>query len=489
MFTIPVRLRKLCVLGSISAVLYMLTALVFWTDAVFSQSDLIEVLLNLNVGLLTALYFAGIWTVRDSSTRIIVVFAIVFALLGFVAGPFDSTDVFFYIAQGWHQSHYNGNPYSNVLRDIPSGDQDPMIASRWMALNRNPWLDEPMPYGFGFALVTRTVAMLGGGNWFVTLILFNLINLIAHVTMSWLLWKTAALIPGVDPKLVLYLYTWSPLVVLQYLANVHNDIIMASLIVLAFYLLLKGRAAWALPALVGAGLVKHVAFALTPFALIFLLRRFGWRVAVNAALISVLLAAGASLPYVWDFGSFKLQQVAVQLTESTGSLHSFMTFTYRAIARLVSSDPVHLGAFARSTGLLLWGVVAIITIYQFRRAWSGKRSSPYDIAARWTSILFAVIFVGSSQFYIWYIGMVFPMALLTAGRNRLSDVVVLLSGTHMLFNFLHGKAIGHFLLATAIPLLLLFFWWGRCLPVVKPGDGSIPSQQLSGNGHRKLLTS
>ena len=72
---------------------------------------------------------------------------------------------------------------------------------------------------------------------------------------------------------------------------------------------------------------------------------------------------------------------------------------------------------------------------------------------RWTSILFAVIFVASSQFYAWYLGMLFPLALLTDRRTILADAVVFLTGAHMLsFTSLRRKAIGYFLVATIIPI-------------------------------------
>ena len=75
---------------------------------------------------------------------------------------------------------------------------------------------------------------------------------------------------------------------------------------------------------------------------------------------------------------------------------------------------------------------------------------------RWSSILFALIFVASSQFYAWYIGMVFPLALLTHRKTIVTDAVILLSGAHLLsFTFLRRKAIGYFLIATALPVLYL----------------------------------
>jgi hypothetical protein len=75
---------------------------------------------------------------------------------------------------------------------------------------------------------------------------------------------------------------------------------------------------------------------------------------------------------------------------------------------------------------------------------------------RWTTILFVLIFVGSSQFYAWYIGMMFPLAILTRGTTLAADWVIALSGGHILsFTFLRRKAIGYFLLASALPVVYL----------------------------------
>src|SRR5206468_2091043 len=163
----------------------------------------------------------------------------------------------------------------------------------------------------------------GSGNWWFTFGLFNLLNLAIHAGISYLLWRIAKLIPSIEPKIVLYLYSWSPLVVLQFLVNAHNDIIMASLILLAFYLLLRGRVAWSLPALVAAGFVKYAAFAIMPFAFLFVLRRHGSKAAAKTLGLSAIVGAAVSLPYIWGLPGFKVQQVIEQFTDSTGSLHTF----------------------------------------------------------------------------------------------------------------------------------------------------------------------
>jgi hypothetical protein len=81
---------------------------------------------------------------------------------------------------------------------------------------------------------------------------------------------------------------------------------------------------------------------------------------------------------------------------------------------------------------------------------------------RWTSILFALIFIASSQFYAWYIGMLFPLALLTQRKTFLADAIVALSGAHMLsFTFLRRKAIGYFIVATVLPITYSVIARGR----------------------------
>ncbi len=456
---LSVRVRTLWVLGCISASIYALVAAIFWTDAIFDPSGAAQTLLYALGGGLTILYFAGIPFVRETRLRTVVAFAALFAIIGFISGPVDSTDVFFYMAQGWGQTHYDVNPYTQVLREIPNGLADPMIGSRWMGRSRNLWLDEPMPYGFAFALVTQAMAWLGGGNWWTTLFLFALLNLAFHAAIAYLLWKTVRLVSGADPKLVLYLYMWSPLVVLQFLADVHNDLIMAGLILLAFHFWMNKRAGWVFPTLILAGFVKYVAFALAPFALSLVLRRHGWKAALRSVGVSAALTVLISLPYMTRPGTFKIQEVFNQLTEKTGSLHAFVRFTFRSLSGLVHSGPVNLDGFSTAASFVLWGLVATFTLHEFLKSWPGRRDEPRDVASRWTSVMFAVIFVGSSQFYPWYIGMLFPLSLVTAGTSLLTEIIVLMSGTHLAFTFLRSKIIGYFILSTIVPVVVVL--WHR----------------------------
>ena len=439
--------RAMRVLGLSSLALYAALAVFFWTAWNFKTSKIDEPVLWVTGAALVILYFWGLKFVRRSATSTIVVFAIATGLIGFVTPPFDSTDVYFYMASGWHQTHYGGNPYSGVLRNVEGAASDPMIQHERMERNRNPWLDIPMPYGFLFALVARTIAWLGRGNFWVTLWLFEFLNLVMHAGTALLLWKAGSLLPEGNGKVLLYLYCWNPFIVLQYLADLHNDIIVAFLVVLAAYLVLKDRPSWSLPLLVAAGLIKYVTLALVPFAFVFIVRHKSWKEGVRAALLSLTLVLATAAPYVSEIASFKYRLILAQISESTGSLHAFVVYTFRAFGALWP-------AFGSIFQGALWLAFAAFIGRELYVSWRDRSEEPLMMIQRWTSILFALIFVASSQFYAWYIGMMFPLALLTHRKTILTDAMIALSGAHMLsFTFLRRKAIGYFLIATVLPVL------------------------------------
>jgi hypothetical protein len=443
------------VFGAVSLVLYAALAVFFWTFWSFRKNLIDEILIIVVAGALVVLYFVGLKYVRRTKISTIVAIAVGIGLMGFICPPFDSTDVFFYMATGWQQSHYGHNPYSSLLRNVEAGLDDPMLQNNWMARNRNPWPDIPLPYGFLFALLSRSIAWLGGGNLWLTLAIFSFLNLLVHSATALLVWRAGTLLPDNNGKTLLYLYSWNPFVALQYLADLHNDILVAFLVILAAYLLLKDRPVWSLPLLVAAGLIKYVTLVLVPFALVFIIRRKGWGTGFRAALLSSVVAIATAVPYAGELASFKYRLIWAQLSESTGSLHAFAVYLFRALAGvcpIIRSVP----SFGVVSQMILWVVFAVFVGHQLIVSLREREQKPLTMIERWTSILFALIFIASSQFYAWYLGMMFPLALLTHRKTILTDCVIALSGAHILsFTFLRRKAIGYFIVATLLPVLYL----------------------------------
>jgi hypothetical protein len=447
---------RLYVFGLCSLAIYVGLAVFFWTAWTHKANSIDEVIVIAAMLGLGLLYFLGLRLAPAAATSVIVIFACCAALVGFATPPFDSTDVFFYMASGWNQAHYGANPYSVSLREVAANVRDPMMQNEWIRRNRNPWLDIPMPYGFLFALVSGGIAWLGRGNFWLTLVLFDLVNLAFHAGTAILLWKAGKLLPEGSGKVMLYLYAWNPFIVLQYLADLHNDIIVAFLVLLAAYCILKDRPVWSLPLLVAAGLVKYISFILTPFALLYIVRHKGWKEGFKGVVWSAALAGATAAPYIKDAASFKYRLIWAQLSESSGSLHTFLVYSLRGLGRIWPSTAGLTSVFALVLQILLWIVFVSFVGWELWLTWRDRSEQPLTMLQRWTSILFGLIFIVSSQFYAWYLGMLFPLALLTHRKTILADAVVALSGAHMLsFTFLRRKAIGYFLVATALPIFYL----------------------------------
>ena len=346
------------VLGFCSFAFYCILAGLFWNNFTSTATRADDIAVFVAGVALVVTYFYGLHSVKNVSMVLIIAFVIAFAIIGFLIVPFDSTDVFFYMATGWEQSHYAHNPYSRSLRDIAEIADDPLVQNEWMARNRNPWLDLPVPYGFLFALISRGIAWAGHGSFWATLALFTLLNLMTHAGTAWLLWKAAKLIPGANPNTVLYLYSWNPFIVLQYLANVHNDIIVAFLVVLAAYLLLSGRPLWTIPVLAASVLIKYVTIVLIPFAFLFLVRNRGWTFAIRSTVLAFGVVLVSALPYLPEIAAFKYELIIAQLSESTGSLHAFILYLYRVLTLIWPALLGMMPHFRTATKVGLWVIFA-----------------------------------------------------------------------------------------------------------------------------------
>ena len=438
-------------IGLICWIVYVINAVHYgWSP---SDKDWIDDLLAwITAGALIALYWAGYRSLvrkRVHSLATVVVPALPLMFTAFITIPYDSTDVFLYMDSGWAQAAYGANPYTTVLREIPGIDRDPLIREEWMRTNKNPWMDLPFVYGFLFAHLVKAIAWVGNGNWWLTLGLFKLVNVAAYGATAFLLLSLASKLKFERPDVVLYLFMWSPLILLHHIANAHNDLLMGFLIVAAVSLVAHRKGMWAPAVLVAAMMVKYVAVLLIPGFLYFIARREGSRRMLAGILLAGAFAFAVSLPYAWDITRFRFDLMAAQLNKITaGSLFSFFFYIYRALSRLAA--PLgSLESFGNGLRIVLWAVSAMLILRQARRFIVKLKPDLEDLIGLSSWILFAIIFIGSTQFYSWYIGMLFPLALLLREADALRRFVVLLSATHVLsLTSLRGKGIGYFAAAT-----------------------------------------
>jgi hypothetical protein len=387
-----------------------------------------------------------------------VIFSGVLAALIAVCIPnFHSSDVFSYIDIGWLQAHYHLNPYVMTVDQIPNFRTDPMFTCVWA------W--NPCPYGFAFALLIKIVCDAGGGNLATTAVLLKCINFAAFLLVGALVYFGAKNLRLQRPDLSLYLYLWSPFVLLQSLANVHNDVLMTLFAMTAMFCACTNVVALAVPVMVVSTQIKFLWVVAFPFVLLFVYRKFGLKAVVANILGGAVILGVLAIPYAADLCQFRFDIMRQDLSFNGMSLPALTENIGHGIERLAfhsTSLPWFEGGlfkFIAGLKVALFASFAGLCVWLFRRA--VKEGANYSCTAMIRDcLLLALLAVCavSSKFHPWYILMFFPVALWLPERSELRRLAITLSCTQLFAITYLGHSGGiNFVLLTAVPLLLSLY--------------------------------
>jgi len=175
--------------------------------------------------------------------------------------PAFAHDIFNYMFDARTVVKYGQNPYFTTPLDFPQDE--------WTRFMR--WTHVGTVYPPGWLITTIPFYVLGLGKFTLTLLSFKLLGLVSFLASSWLMLKIAG-------RKAWILWSFNPMILIESLSSVHNEITMVALTLLAFYLvgIKKGLA---LPtarpglimkivpymSLIFAGLIKYTSFLLIPF--------------------------------------------------------------------------------------------------------------------------------------------------------------------------------------------------------------------------------
>src|SRR5205814_743542 len=123
---------------------------------------------------------------------------------------------------------------------------------------------------------------------------------LAYGATSWLIWNAAKRLGRSRPVTDLYLFMWNPLVLMHHIANGHNDILTGYFVALAMYFAVVGAGFWIIPMLALATLLKYGPAILLPFALIYVIKNFGWKTAILSSLLAAAIGVAVSAPFLID---------------------------------------------------------------------------------------------------------------------------------------------------------------------------------------------
>ncbi|KKP67831.1 MAG: hypothetical protein UR68_C0026G0004 [Candidatus Roizmanbacteria bacterium GW2011_GWA2_35_19] len=136
---------------------------------------------------------------------------------------FLSHDLLSYMFYGKILTHYHNNPYFHMPAEY--------YLDPWLRFTQ--WTGTRYPYGPTFLLISAIPSFLGFGKFFLTFFLFKGIFIFFYLMSVYLLAK-------LNRHWAIF-YATNPLIIIEGLANNHNDFIALSITILGFYLLKKNK--------------------------------------------------------------------------------------------------------------------------------------------------------------------------------------------------------------------------------------------------------
>jgi alpha-1,6-mannosyltransferase len=207
--------------------------------------------------------------------------------------PLGASDLFFYISQARVWSIHHLNPYTQTYLSLSQDLFYPF-------LKNNFWANTTSPYGPLFVLTSGGLSWLARNSLFGTLLIFKLGVALAHLFNVWLMDKTLG-------RRASWLYGLNPLIIFEFLVNGHNEVLLISFTLLAFYFFHAKKNSIQnglkmIAALVLGVLIKFISLPLIPFwalAYIKKLNKTSQKIIFisGACLLTALIACLIYLPF------------------------------------------------------------------------------------------------------------------------------------------------------------------------------------------------
>jgi alpha-1,6-mannosyltransferase len=424
---------------------------------------------------------------KDASSRLLLVFivgsALLFALILVWMYPINANDLFRYFFRGRIFSVYGGNP----LVDPPNRFYtDPYLYTV------GEWIDHRSPYGPVWELLAAGVSWLTRGMLIPNLLALKGISVLCYGGSICLVYDTLGRTLPAQKFGGTLLFAWNPLILLEWIGNGHNDVVMLFFILLGVNLWVRKRYIWVLPALVMAVLVKMIAAIVVPFFVLdiwirepHLGTRLRWLVltVLLSAAIGVLLYAPFGLPWQNVRGIWNEATVQFGFSLPTTLLLIVHDWVIPSVSRSYAlSRETQVALYRYAYGVPRWlalAGLAFLYLRQFSMVWRKKQS---PIAASMETF-FAYLILAPS-FRMWYPAWSMALAPLCPNRDRLlrvgticltAELSVLIYGQMREWGSLTGHVLGT-TFTQVLPILLPILSGWICLGQRSGGIYGHPSR-------------
>ena len=317
----------------------------------------------------------------------ILIFIILISFVFMIILPYLSSDIYYYIGDSWLAAKYKQNPYYTTVEELQdTGINDEILS------NTGYWKNTTSVYGPLWNSIAKLLVSFSFGNVTIALFVFKLASYSIHILNSCLVHKIT------KSKKYMLLYALNPLILIEFLSNVHNDIYLVLFILLSLYFLVRVKNIYFTIIFLALSVsIKYSTVLLVPFILIYCFKNKTISKRILYCFISgvsiIILVILMYLPYYRDYTIFT--NMLVQGSKYSQSLLLLlMEIENQTIFKIVNQLAIP---------IFLIVYVNILVFYIFKRKLTLK-----ELMRSYNFIMIIFIFVVLTNFQKWYILWVFP---------------------------------------------------------------------------------
>lgn len=203
-----------------------------------------------------------------------------------------SYDIFNYIFDAKIITQYGQNPYEHKALDYPG---DPMLSFMH-------WTHRTYPYGPVWLLLTVPLSFIGFGYFLLTFYLFKLLIILSYIGSAFFIEKIAKKLE-VNPLLALSAFALNPLVIVESLVSVHNDIVMSFFALAAVFYFFEKKFFHSIILLLVSAAIKFATILILPALLLEYVFKVNKETVLKAIVVSmtagVVIAIGRTNFQPW----------------------------------------------------------------------------------------------------------------------------------------------------------------------------------------------
>lgn len=321
------------------------------------------------------------------NTKQAILFIMLISFIFMLILPFLSSDIYYYISDSWIEAKYDQNPYYTSVEELEAtGVQDEILD------NTGYWKNTTSVYGPLWNKIAKVLSSLSFGNVTIALFVFKLAAYLIHILNVYLIYKITKSIK------YMLIYGLNPLVLIEFLSNVHNDIYLIFFIFLALYFLIRKKNIYCTIIFLALSIsIKFSTVLLVPFILIYYFRNDTITKRILYCLISGISIIGIVvllyLPYYQDFTIFTNMLVQGSKYSQSIMLNLLLDLkpeTFEMISKV--AIPVFVIIYITNVAILL-----------FRKQLHIK-----EILKKYNILILIFIFIVLTNFQRWYVLWLLP---------------------------------------------------------------------------------